>query len=202
MIADTYWLKVVIKAHLKPKPLISYSNWLRCKQQGLFSSWCPAWIELNLHARFVQPHVTKQISCLLKTIFFFSLMAELGGFPLEEMGIWGHTRSSIYGLWSPFLGKACALVHQVSLHARALVVPEEFLQHLKARRSWVGGHLGFHQAAVWAVGEAQIEVSNPRNKWCDLGHDFVPSWASVSSSCKMNLSQIPLSFRPQTLVYP
>lgn len=82
------------------------------------------------------------------------------------------------------------------------------LRHLRAGRSWrvsrcdLSGHHCLLLAAGGGGERSGSWGSSLRNKWCELGPDFYPSWASVSSSCKMKLGQMAPSFRPQTSVYP
>lgn len=124
------------------------------------------------------------------------------------MGLSGHTRSAFlhgnHELWSPVLGLCAHLPvsypdlqdvcgYWLFLKGHCL------LQHQKAERSWRASGCDLNgpvppELQLGAVGGALVGGSSPRNKWYDLGHNFSPPWASVSSSCKMKLGQKVLHF--------
>lgn len=110
------------------------------------------------------------------------------------------------GLWLSFT----SILSSFTIHAWYWQSSREpcLLRHLRAERSWRASRcdLSGHHCLLLAAGGGRERSgswgSSLRNKWCELGPDFYPSWASVSSSCKMKLGQMAPSFRPQTSVYP
>lgn len=132
------------------------------------------------------------------------------------MEISGHTRSAFlhgsHGPWSLALGRACALIYQHSTLIYKMCVGiggswgGTVYSNIRKQRG-AGGHLGVTWmvtsvspwAARWGSGRSTGGGSSPRNKWCDLGHNFSPPWALVSSFCEMKLGQKAPSFRPQNL---